>query len=172
MPPLNEYRVRATPDRRVLQVYDSDAYTAEDAAWDEAKEKVVGGDGGHLVILSLQSAIPVTVTVRLWDTPPEPPAGAEGRAPVRLDSPTGVLVVNELTRGPAGTVELPAPGLYQGHAWWSGRRAAGEYHDTILEEFDEEEDPYTDLLAAWRACPVEERYVLDLARTQTNASRH
>ncbi|HZH27297.1 MAG TPA: hypothetical protein VEY95_08950 [Azospirillaceae bacterium] len=54
--------------------------------------------------------------IRVWDTPPTPPAAAEGHVPVSIESETGTLVVNQLEYGPAGEMTLPRPGVYEGHA--------------------------------------------------------
>ncbi|WP_411574210.1 hypothetical protein [Streptomyces fradiae] len=164
MPLLSEYSVKATPDRGIVQVYDADAYVGDDDAWEAAKEEVVGGNGRHLFLLSLQSAIKATVTVRIWDTPTPPPTDAEGHVPVRIESPTGILVINQFTMGPTGDTTLPQPGIYEGHAWWTGRQATADYYNDVLDQMDE--DPDLDLGEAWLACPAEERYTLDLALRQ------
>ncbi|MFE9256087.1 hypothetical protein [Streptomyces sp. NPDC006879] len=164
MPLLSEYSVKATPDRRVVQVYDADAYLGGDDAWEAAKEQVVGGDGRHLYFLSIQPVIDATVTIRVWDAPPAPPTDAEGYVPVTLESPTGMLVVNQLTMGPAGDTELPRPGVYEGHAWWTGRQATADYYNQVLSQPEDDED--FDLDEAWEDCPAEEHYTLDLAFTR------
>ncbi|MGW9032637.1 hypothetical protein ACWGQ5_53635, partial [Streptomyces sp. NPDC055722] len=67
---LAEHNVTATPGRRVVEIYDADAYLGDEAALDAAEQQVVAGNGYHLYILSLQPDIPVQVTLRIWDTPP------------------------------------------------------------------------------------------------------
>ncbi|KNE79299.1 hypothetical protein AB0B04_31785 [Streptomyces xinghaiensis] len=157
---LAEYSVPARPDRRVMEVHDADAYLGDDAAMDAARTEVVAGNGYHLYLLSLQPDIRVQVTIRIWDSPPPgPPADAEGHTAVGLESETGILVVNQLTFGPAGEMTLPRPGVYEGHAWWTGRRAMAAFYDSTLERLAD--DP--DALEAWKDAPVTERYVLDLA---------
>lgn len=159
---LAEYSVTASPDRRVVEVYDADAYLGDEAAMAAAEVQVVAGNGYHLYLLSLQADIDVRVTVRIWDTPPKPPAEAEGHTPITIESETGTLVVNQLTLGPAGEMTLPRPGVYEGYAWWAGREAASAYYDDILSRIDE--DWTSELIRqAWRQCPADERYVLDLA---------
>ncbi|MDT0385820.1 hypothetical protein [Streptomyces dubilierae] len=153
---LAEHHVTATPGRRVLEVYDADAYLGDEAAMDAAETQVVAGNGHHLYLLSLQPDMKVQVTIRIWDTPPAPPADAEGHVDVSLESETGVLVIGQLDRGPAGEIALPRPGVYEGNAWWQNRRAAADYYDTTLDQLTE----------AWDSCPVTERYVLDLAYTR------
>ncbi|MEU9279213.1 hypothetical protein AB0D87_15515 [Streptomyces sp. NPDC048342] len=54
---------------------------------------------------------------------------------------TGVLVVNQLTLGPAGEMPLPLPGVYEGYAWWAGRAAASAYYDDIPGRIDEDWTP-------------------------------
>ncbi|MFF5143720.1 hypothetical protein ACFY6U_28975 [Streptomyces sp. NPDC013157] len=159
---LAEYTVTASPDRRVVEVYDADAYLGDEAAMEAAEEQVVAGNGYHLFLLSLQADIKVRVTIRVWDTPPKPSADAEGHVPVSIESETGTLVVNQLTLGPAGEMTLPRPGVYEGYAWWAGRAAASAYYDDTLSRIDEDWTPEL-IRQAWDRCPVDERYVLDLA---------
>ncbi|MFJ9668808.1 hypothetical protein ACIRPP_30080 [Streptomyces sp. NPDC101219] len=159
---LAEYRCKATPARRVVEVYDADAYLSEDDAMAAARTQVVAGNGYHLYLLSLQPDIDVDVAIRVWDMAPDPPAEAEGHVPVSIESETGVLVVNQLEYGPAGEMTLPRPGVYEGHAWWENRQAMADYYATTLSL------PAADtfeghLTQAWDNPPVTERYVLDLA---------
>ncbi|MFE9837301.1 hypothetical protein ACFYP4_19560 [Streptomyces sp. NPDC005551] len=114
---LAEYRCKATPARRVVEVYDSDACLSDDDAMAAARRLVVAGNGYHLYLRSLQPDIEVEVALRVWDSAPDPPAEAEGHVPVSIESETGVLVVNQLEYGPAGEMNLPRPGVYEGHAW-------------------------------------------------------
>ncbi|MEU5309039.1 hypothetical protein [Streptomyces sp. NPDC021562] len=162
---LAEYSVTASPDRRVVEVYDADAYLGDQAAMAAAEVQVVAGNGYHLYLLSRQPDIDVKVTVRVWDTPPEPPADAEGHTPVSIESETGILVVNQLTLGPAGQMTLPRPGVYEGYAWWSGREAASAYYDEILKSMTDDWS-LEQIQHAWSQCPADERYVLDLAFTR------
>ncbi|MEV3967154.1 hypothetical protein AB0K68_03250 [Streptomyces sp. NPDC050698] len=159
---LAEYNVTATPGRCVVEVYDADAYLGDEAALDAAETQVVAGNGYHLYLLSLQPDMNVQVTIRIWNTPPTPPAGAEGHTNVSLESETGILVVGQLDRGPADEVTLPRPGVYEGHAWWQGRQAAADYYGTTLDQITDD-SPEDQLAEAWNNCPVTERYVLDLA---------
>ncbi|MFI1954268.1 hypothetical protein ACH437_20830 [Streptomyces xinghaiensis] len=157
---VTEYSVATTPDRRMVEVYDADAYLGDTAAMDAAEVEVVAGNGYHLYLYSLQPDIAVQVTIRVWDSPPpEPPANAEGHTTVSLESDTGMLVVNRLGFGPAGQMTLPRPGVYEGHAWWTGRRAMAAFYASTLRRLDD--DP--DALEAWKNAPVTERYVFDLA---------
>lgn len=160
---LAERNVTATPGRRVLEVYDADAFLGDEAALDAAEVQVVAGNGYHLYLLSLQPDMPVQITIRIWDTPPEPPADAEGHVGISLESETGILVIGQLDCGPApDDVVLPRPGVYEGHAWWANRQAASDYYDTTLDQLTED-SPDGQLIEAWNNCPVTERYVLDLA---------
>ncbi|MFI1202427.1 hypothetical protein ACH4VR_23790 [Streptomyces sp. NPDC020883] len=121
---LAEYTVTAQPDRCLAEVYDSDAYLQDSAALEASREQVVAGNGYHLYLHSLQPAIAVDVIIRIWDEPQTPPAHCEGSTPVAIESTTACLVINQLTFGPAGTMDLPRPGVYEGIAWWTGRHAA------------------------------------------------
>ncbi|MDX2699253.1 hypothetical protein [Streptomyces ipomoeae] len=160
---LAEHNVTATPGRCVLEVYDADAYLGDEEALDAANRQVVAGNGYHLYLLSLQPDMDVQVTIRIWDTPPAPPAEAEGHVAITIESETGTLVIGQLDRGPAGDdVTLPRPGVYEGHAWWENRQAAADYYDTTLDQLTDDSSD-GQLLEAWNNCPVTERYVLDLA---------
>ncbi|MFJ4031528.1 hypothetical protein [Streptomyces griseoluteus] len=159
---LAEHNISATPGRCIVEVYDADAFLGDEAALDAAEVQVVAGNGYHLYLLSLQTDIDVQVTIRIWDTPPTPPADAEGHVAIDLESATGTLVIGQLDRGPADELTLPRPGVYQGHAWWENRQATADYYWSTLNHpnDDTSEDHLTQ---AWKNCPVTERYVLDLA---------
>ncbi|MDO0927241.1 hypothetical protein QQY24_18140 [Streptomyces sp. TG1A-8] len=159
---LAEFSVTASPDRRLVEVYDADAYLGDEEAMGAAEVQVVAGNGYHLYLLSLQPDIDVRITVRVWDTPPKPPADAEGHVPVNIESATGTLVFGQLTLGPAGEMTLPRPGVYEGYAWWAGRAAASAYYDETLSNIDDDWPP-EQIRQAWNRCPVDERYVLDLS---------
>ncbi|MFE9170471.1 hypothetical protein ACFYNZ_13250 [Streptomyces kebangsaanensis] len=159
---LAECRCKAAPARRVVEVYDADAYLSDDDAMAVARRQVVAGNGYHLYLLSLQPDIDVEVAIRVWDIAPDPPADAEGHVSVSLESETGILVVNQLEYGPAGEMTLPRPGVYEGHAWWENRQATAEYYARTLDH--PTGDTFEDhLTQAWNNPPVTERYVLDLA---------
>ncbi|MEU5689959.1 hypothetical protein DEJ48_38855 [Streptomyces venezuelae] len=162
MPLLHEYTCTATPGRRVLEVYDAETYLGDTESLHTAEEQVVAGERHHLYLVSLQPTIKAQVSIRIWDTVPQVPADAEGRVPVTIESRTGTLVVNELEFGPAGETNLPRPGVYEGHAWWRGRQAAGDYYDSY---FDQETDDWTleQTRSYFAQCPAGEHYVLDLA---------
>lgn len=159
---VTEYSTLARPDRRIVEVYDADAYLGDGEALEAAEDRVVAGNGYHLYLHSLQPDIDVRVTIRVWDTPQEPPKDAEGTAPVSLESETGVLVVNQFTLGPAGEMTLPRPGVYEGHAWWDGRRVTADYYNQCGHRRTAEQWDSRRLRRAWEECPVQERYVLDL----------
>ncbi|MGW5211471.1 hypothetical protein ACWEQO_09720 [Streptomyces sp. NPDC004051] len=159
---LAEHNATATPGRCVVEVYDADAYIGDEAALDAAEVQVVAGNGYHLYLLSLQPDIDVQVTIRIWDTPPAPPADAEGHVDISIESETGILVISQLDRGPADEMFLPRPGVYEGHAWWENRQATADYYARTLNH--PTDDTFEDhLTQAWNNPPVTERYVLDLA---------
>ncbi|MFD7978737.1 hypothetical protein [Streptomyces sp. NPDC059071] len=162
MQPVAEFSVTARPDRRIVEVYDADAYLGDEQAMATSRQQVVAGNGYHLYIHTLQPDIRVHITIRLWDTPPPPPAEAEGHAPITLDSETGILVVNQLTLGPAGEMTLPEPGVYEGTAWWTSRQAAADYYNLTLQEIEEDWSPER-VTQAWADCPTPEHYILDLS---------
>ncbi|MEV4191997.1 hypothetical protein [Streptomyces toxytricini] len=162
MPLIAEYGTMAQPDRGIVEVYDSDAYLGDDEALQQSRTQVVAGNGYHLYLHSLQSDIEVQVTIRVWDTPQKPPEEAEGTVPVSLESETGQLVVNQLTYGPAGMMDLPRPGVYDGHAAWSGRKATAAYYNTCLQRAADEQWDAEQIGAAWKQCSTAEQYTLDL----------
>ncbi|GGV82872.1 hypothetical protein GCM10010294_58680 [Streptomyces griseoloalbus] len=159
---LAEYSVDAIPGRRFIEIYDADAYLADAASMDAARQQVVAGNGYHLYLHSLQPDIPARIDIRIWDTPPSVPTDAEGHTGVTVESETGTLVVNQFTYGPAGEMILPRPGVYEGHAWWAGRQAVRDYHDRVLRDLTASGQG-TRLPDDWRRSPHTERYVLDLA---------
>ncbi|ALO13604.1 hypothetical protein AQF52_8023 [Streptomyces venezuelae] len=159
-----EYSVMARPDRSLIEIYDADAYLADEQAVRASHHHVVAGNGYHLYLRSLQPDLRVRITIRVWDCPPPPPDDAEGHRPVILDSETGILVINQLTFGPAGEMTLPQPGVYDGTTWWAGRQATWDYYAQTLRQIDDAGTPER-IAHAWSQCPVPERYVLDLAYT-------
>ncbi|MFF4583691.1 hypothetical protein ACFY15_35850 [Streptomyces sp. NPDC001373] len=156
-----EYRTPARPNYRLVEVYDADAYLTDSAAIDLARQQVVGENGYHLYLSSLQPDVTVEVAIRIWDTPRKPPADVEGTLPVSIESETGILVVGQLTLGPAGEMTLPRPGVYEGHVSWTGRTATAEYYAETLRRIDT--DWTTERIGeAWTQNPVPEQYILDL----------
>ncbi|MFI8327319.1 hypothetical protein [Streptomyces sp. NPDC085529] len=162
MPLITTCTTHARPDRRLVEVYDSDAYLGSDEAWERSRTQVVAGDGYHLSIQTGQPDIDVQVTIRVWDTPQQPPEDAEGAVPVSLESETGQLVIMQLTFGPAGEMNLPRPGVYDGHATWKGREATAAYYNTCIKHAAERQWDAERLGAAWRQCPTTEQYTFDL----------
>ncbi|MEU6331823.1 hypothetical protein ABZ851_31865 [Streptomyces sp. NPDC047049] len=158
---LAEHTVKARPAHGLVEVYDADAYLDDSAAAEASREQVVAGNGYHLYLHSLQPDIEVDVTIRIWDRAQAPPKHSEGSLPVLIESATACLVINQLTLGPAGTMDLPRPGIYEGHAWWTGRKSTRDYYDRILTEHTEPES----LKRAWQNNPTPERYYLDLHLT-------
>ncbi|MFH9742602.1 hypothetical protein ACH4MA_33540 [Streptomyces roseolus] len=159
---ITEYSINARPDRQLVEVYDSDAYLGSDEAYYRSKTQVVAGDGYHFYLQCGQPDIAVQVVIRVWDTPQKPPEDAEGTVPFSLESETGRLVINQLTFGPAGEMVLPRPGVYDGHAAWSGREAVAAYYNACIQRGVEEQWDAEQIGAAWRQCPTTERYILDL----------
>ncbi|GAA0437954.1 hypothetical protein [Streptomyces luteireticuli] len=156
-----EYRVAARPDRRIVEVYDADAFTTDSTAIEAASQHVVGNNGYHLYLHSLQPDIKVQVVIRIWDTRQEPPTGTEGTVPVTLESETGTLVVSQFTFGPAGEMTLPRPGVYEGHVSWTGRTATAAHYAEVLGQISN--DWTTEQIGhAWEQNPVPEQYTLDL----------
>jgi hypothetical protein len=100
--------------------------------------------------------IPARIEIRIWDTPPSVPTGTEGHTDITLESETGMLVVNQFTYGPVGDMSLPRPGVYEGHAWWTGRQAVRDYHDTALRDLAASGQG-TRLPDDWRHSPHTER---------------
>ncbi|MFD8014303.1 hypothetical protein [Streptomyces sp. NPDC058955] len=162
MPLITEYSTSARPDRGVVEVYDSDAYLGSDEALRRAQTEVVAGDGYHLYLRCLRADIPVHVTIRIWDTPQKPLHDAEGMVPISLDSGTGQLVINQLFLGPAGEMALPRPGVYDGHAAWTGREAKAAYYRMCTQRAADERWDAAQIEAAWRQCPTTEQFTLDL----------
>jgi hypothetical protein len=53
-------------------------------------------------------------------------------------------------------MSLPRPGVYGGHAWWTGRQAVRDYHDTALRDLAASGQG-TRLPDDWRHSPHTER---------------
>ncbi|MEU6862780.1 hypothetical protein ABZ924_05795 [Streptomyces sp. NPDC046876] len=128
---LAEHRLLAVPDRRVIELYDADAYVGTAAVLDQLDEHVVAGDGYHLYIGSLQSGVGVEVAIRVHDAPPAMWPPADGSTELTLECATGTLIVGEFTAGVAGEVELPRPGVYRVRASWQGRESTAHQASAI-----------------------------------------
>ncbi|MFE9046493.1 hypothetical protein ACFYOG_37145 [Streptomyces sp. NPDC007818] len=159
---IAEYSTNARPSYRLVEVYDSDAYLGDDESLQRSRTQVIAGNGYHLYLQTSQPDIEVQVTIRIWDSSQSPPEDVEGTVPVSLESETGQLVVNELTFGPAGVMDLPRPGVYDGHAAWSGREATAAYYNVCIQRGAEERWDAEQIGAAWKRCPTTEQYTLDL----------
>ncbi|MCM1974527.1 hypothetical protein [Streptomyces sp. G1] len=159
---ITEYSTMARPDRGIVQVYDADAYLGDDETLARSRAEVAAGNGYHLYLHSLQADVEVQVTIKIWDSPQKPPVDVEGIVTLTLESETGQLVVNQLTYGPAGVMELPRPGVYDGQASWIGRNATAAYCESSHRRSVEEEWSKDQLRAAWAQCPATEQYTLDL----------
>ncbi|MFB7260733.1 hypothetical protein ACFCXH_01010 [Streptomyces nojiriensis] len=158
---LTQSTTLARPSHRLVEVYDSDAYLTDSTAIAAAERNVVGGNGYHLYLFSLQSDLEVEVTVRVWDVPQSPPGEAEGFTPVSLESETGILVIGQFTYGPAAEMSLPRPGVYEGHVSWAGRIAAAEYYEHALRQIEDDWSTAR-IRQLWDDNPQPEQYTLDL----------
>ncbi|UQW99164.1 hypothetical protein [Streptomyces sp. RerS4] len=161
MPLLVQTTTLARPSYRLVEVYDSEAYLTDDDAIAAAERNVVGGNGYHLYMLSLQPDLKVEVTIRVWDDPQPSPVDVEGFTSVSLESETGVLVVGQFALGPAGEMSLPRPGVYEGRVSWSGRVAAARYYERALREIEGDWST-TRIRQLWDGNPHPEQYILDL----------
>ncbi|MEU8435419.1 hypothetical protein AB0F18_21385 [Streptomyces sp. NPDC029216] len=162
MPLIADCSITARPDRGIIEVYDSDAYIGDDEALTESRSQVVAGNGYHLYLHSLQPDIPVQINIRIWDAPQPPPADAEGATTVTLEAETGLLVVNQLTYGPAGDMTLPRSGVYGGYATWTGRQDTAAYHEAMIRRAVQEQWGPDQIGASWEQCSSTEQYTLDL----------
>ncbi|MEU6314707.1 hypothetical protein [Streptomyces sp. NPDC047014] len=162
---LTEFKVLAIPDYRLVEIRDSDASLSDAKMVETAKVRVVASGGSQICIHSLQRDIDVQVTIRIWDSPQEPPHGVEGYTQVALESPTGVIGVDALITGDA-CMSLPFPGSYEGHAAWINRQATADYVDECIARAAEEEWTAVRIGQAHKECPVLEQYCLDLWHTR------
>ncbi|MFF4174068.1 hypothetical protein [Streptomyces sp. NPDC001744] len=159
---ITEYSTNVLPGHMLVEVYDADACLGDDEAFLRSRTQVVAGNGYRLYVQTGQRDIEVRVAIRIWDAPRKPPEDAEGVVPVSLESETGQLVVSEIAFGPSGVMDLPRPGVYGGHATWSGREATVAYYRRCHRLAAEERWEAGRLEAAWKQCPAVEQYTLDL----------
>ncbi|MEU6384438.1 hypothetical protein ABZ847_12785 [Streptomyces bauhiniae] len=159
---IAEYRTTARPDRGIVEIYDAAAYEADPQAVVRARAEVVAGNGYHLYLHTLQPDLSVMVAIRVWNGPQRPPEDAEGWTAVVLESETGDVVVNQLALGPAGMTTLPRPGVYTGHAWWTGRQAAADYYDQNVRGGTRQPMTVEEVVRAREQSPVTEQYTFDL----------
>ncbi|MEY2228858.1 MULTISPECIES: hypothetical protein [Streptomyces] len=158
---LTQSTTLARPSHRLVEVYDSDANLTDSTAIAAAERNVVGGNGYHLYLFSLQSDLEVEVAVRVWDGPQPPPGEVEGFTAVSLESETGILVIGQFAFGPAAEMTLPRPGVYEGHVSWAGRVTAAEYYEHALRQIEDDWSTAR-IRQLWADNPQPERYTLDL----------
>ncbi|MGW7344962.1 hypothetical protein [Streptomyces sp. NPDC054854] len=161
VPLIAELETLACPAYRLLEIRDSDAIVADDEAGVASRTRVVVGSGPHIYISSLQRDIYVQVVIRIWDSPQDPRTDGEGHTPLSFESPTGLISVDELTRGSAASMALP-PGVYEGHAAWNNRQATSDYFDECMDRSLEEDWNSIQLRQAFNECPVLEEYTIAL----------
>ncbi|MYV79429.1 hypothetical protein GT352_36800 [Streptomyces sp. SID1046] len=158
---LTQSTTLARPSHRLVEIYDSDAYRTDSTAVAAAERNVVGSNGYHLYLFSLQSDLEVEVTVRVWDEPQPSPGEAEDFTEVSLESESGILVIGQFAFGPAAEMSLPRPGVYEGHVSWTGRIAAAEYYEHALRQIEDDWSTAR-IRQLWHDNPQPEQYTLDL----------
>ncbi|MBH5338502.1 hypothetical protein IHE55_28460 [Streptomyces pactum] len=159
---ISEYRTRATPAYGTVEIADADADVTDTEALEAARAQVVAGNGYQLYLHSLQHDIDVEIVIRVWESPFPQPAEAEGAALITLESKVGVLLVKQFTYGLAGQLNLPQPGVYEGHVTWSERQETAAYYNTCLRRSVEENWDADQIGEAWKNSPVRDKYEINL----------
>lgn len=138
MPSLAEFSTLATPVYRTLLVRDADADADIDggATMLRANRDVVASNGYQLYLGSLQESGKVSVRLQVWDGP----RSAEltdwsGQVDARLTLNTGLVIVEEITSGPAAEWRLPTgAGEYAVRAYFRHREEKADRVSRIYQE--------------------------------------
>ena len=133
---LLQERVLVRSAHTVITIRGADADVTDMEALQRSTSDVVASSGYQLYISTIQQVIKVAVEIRVWDRPPSEGWKAEGwtrSAPMTLELPTKVLLVEETDGEIPVTWSLRAPGVYRIHPSWRNREIAQQRLFHLLE---------------------------------------
>ncbi|MGW2858208.1 hypothetical protein [Streptomyces sp. NPDC001205] len=97
---LTTYETLVMPDYGGFDLYDADCDAHDDDTLiPRARAQVAAGNGYEILVVCAQSRIKVRLQIETWTAQPALPDGWEGHCDLRMDFPTGQLVISERTRG-------------------------------------------------------------------------
>ncbi|MEV5440973.1 hypothetical protein AB0N23_00180 [Streptomyces sp. NPDC052644] len=96
---LTRYRTLVTPDYGGFDLYDASFDVRDDGLIKSARARGAAGNGREVCIVCAQNRFEVELVIEVWTAEPEPPRGHQGYQEMRLELPTGLLVISERTRG-------------------------------------------------------------------------
>ncbi|MFF7813718.1 hypothetical protein ACF1E9_15295 [Streptomyces roseolus] len=133
------------PDYGGFDLYDADFDVRDDDLIKLARAQGAAGNGREICVVCAQSRCPVELVIETWTAEPAVIGDCEGHQEMRLDIPSGLLVISERTRG---AWDVPVPkGTYSSRISFFGRETARR--STALQAAHERTERY--LLHLWPA---------------------
>ncbi|MFF2780887.1 hypothetical protein ACFVU3_39075 [Streptomyces sp. NPDC058052] len=110
------------PDYGGFDLYDAEFDVRDHGLITSARARGVAGNGREVCVVCAQARFPVELVIETWTAEPVLLGDCEGHQDMRMEIPTGLLVISERTRGAWDT---PVPkGTYGSRMSFSGRSAA------------------------------------------------
>ncbi|MFY7066926.1 hypothetical protein ACOQFV_31185 [Nocardiopsis changdeensis] len=162
MNPLARFETLAKPWYRVIDLHDSAAESNEEPLRVPGSQ-IIGGAREHLYIQCAQDSARVRVHLRMWDSEAEAvhPGWSEPEPGV-LACPSGTLLVDQWTVGPAAEWDLPRAGLLHTQVRQRGRQDAIRKIAELREAADERGFTVEETTALMRDLDGTEQYLVDL----------
>lgn len=124
---LSQYRTLVMPDYGGFDLYDADFDVRDDDLIKPARAQGAAGNGREICIICAQTRFKAELVIETWSAEPALLDDCEGYQDMRIDIPTGLLVISERTRG-AWDISIPK-GAYCSRISFFGRNAAREMAD-------------------------------------------
>ncbi|MEU3375508.1 hypothetical protein ACFYM2_04995 [Streptomyces sp. NPDC006711] len=119
---LTSYVTLVMPDYGGFDLYDPDFDVRDSRLIPLAIKNFAAGNGYEITVDTAQSQFKVKLAIDTWTGAPPLPDGWAGHRDLRLELPTGLLVISERTRG-AWDVTVPK-GSHQARLSFRGREEA------------------------------------------------
>ncbi|MFE9411717.1 hypothetical protein ACFYN0_23460 [Streptomyces sp. NPDC006704] len=117
---LTAYEALVFPDYGAFELFDADCDAHDDNTLiARARADVAAGNGYEVRICCVQATHRVKLRIETWTGEPPTPEGWEGRRDLRMELPTGQLVISEGTMG-ARCVTVPT-GDHHARVFYRGR---------------------------------------------------
>ncbi|MFJ4478689.1 hypothetical protein ACIQVR_30080 [Streptomyces xanthochromogenes] len=120
---LTAYETLVMPDYGGFDLYDADCDAHDDNTLiPRARTQVAAGNGHEILVVCAQSRIKVRLHIETWTAQPPLPDEWEGHCDLRMEFPTGQLIISERTRG-AWETTVPT-GDHHARLSYRGRKTA------------------------------------------------
>lgn len=119
---LTTYETLVMPDYGGFDLHDAGFDAGGSDLIEPARAHVAAGNGYEVMVACAQSHIKVKLRIETWTTAPPLPDVWEGHRELRMEFPTGQLVISERTRG-AWDITVPT-GNHHARLSYRGREEA------------------------------------------------